>query len=81
VSNTLEMPEPLKVSPETVMRDWRFAKAWLARELRRGIVGMAGKMPTTEVREFAEKSRSRNSVVSVRSVVNLLFAAQEEMGS
>jgi DNA-directed RNA polymerase specialized sigma24 family protein len=25
----------LKISPETVMRDWKFAKAWLARELRR----------------------------------------------
>jgi RNA polymerase sigma factor (TIGR02999 family) len=26
----------LKVSPETVMRDWKFAKAWLLRELREG---------------------------------------------
>jgi RNA polymerase sigma-70 factor, ECF subfamily len=26
----------LKVSPETVMRDWRLAKAWLIRELDRG---------------------------------------------
>jgi RNA polymerase sigma factor (TIGR02999 family) len=25
----------LKVSPETVMRDWRLAKAWLTRELER----------------------------------------------
>jgi RNA polymerase sigma factor (TIGR02999 family) len=25
----------LKVSPETVMRDWRFAKSWLRRELRK----------------------------------------------
>jgi RNA polymerase sigma factor (sigma-70 family) len=24
----------LKVSPETVMRDWRLAKAWLQREMR-----------------------------------------------
>jgi len=31
-----ETAEVLKVSPETVMRDWKFAKAWLARELRRG---------------------------------------------
>jgi RNA polymerase sigma factor (sigma-70 family) len=30
-----ETAEVLKVSPETVMRDWKFAKAWLARELRR----------------------------------------------
>jgi RNA polymerase sigma factor (TIGR02999 family) len=29
-----ETAEVLKVSPETVMRDWKFAKAWLARELR-----------------------------------------------
>ena len=25
--------EVLKISPETVMRDWKFARAWLAREL------------------------------------------------
>jgi DNA-directed RNA polymerase specialized sigma24 family protein len=25
----------LKVSPETIMRDWRLAKAWLIRELDR----------------------------------------------
>ena len=25
----------LKVSPETVMRDWNFAKAWMSRELRK----------------------------------------------
>ncbi len=31
-----ETAEVLKVSPETVMRDWKFAKAWLARELRQG---------------------------------------------
>ena len=29
-----ETAEVLKVSPETVMRDWKFAKAWLARELQ-----------------------------------------------
>ena len=28
-----ETAEVLKISPETVMRDWKFAKAWLAREL------------------------------------------------
>ena len=27
----------LNVSPETVMRDWKTAKAWLIRELRRGL--------------------------------------------
>ena len=26
----------LNVSPETVMRDWKFAKAWLMREIQRG---------------------------------------------
>jgi RNA polymerase sigma factor (TIGR02999 family) len=26
----------LKISPETVMRDWKLARAWLGRELRRG---------------------------------------------
>lgn len=30
-----ETAEVLGVSPETVKRDWRFAKAWLRRELRR----------------------------------------------
>jgi RNA polymerase sigma factor (TIGR02999 family) len=29
-----ETAEVLKVSPETVMRDWRLAKAWLWRELK-----------------------------------------------
>jgi len=29
-----ETGEVLKVSPETVMRDWKLAKAWLLRELR-----------------------------------------------
>ena len=31
-----ETDEVLKVSIETVMRDWKLAKAWLRRELRRG---------------------------------------------
>jgi len=30
-----ETAEALKVSCETVMRDWKFAKSWLRRELRR----------------------------------------------
>ena len=29
-----ETADVLKVSPETVMRDWRLAKAWLQREMR-----------------------------------------------
>lgn len=31
-----ETAEALKVSPETIKRDWRLAKAWLLRELKRG---------------------------------------------
>ncbi len=31
-----ETAEVLQVSPETVHRDWRFAKSWLRRELARG---------------------------------------------
>jgi serine/threonine protein kinase len=31
-----ETAEVLKVSPDTVMRDWRAAKTWLHRELGRG---------------------------------------------
>ena len=28
-----ETAEVLEVSPDTVLRDWRLAKAWLAREM------------------------------------------------
>ena len=31
-----ETADVLSVSPETVMRDWKTAKAWLLREIRRG---------------------------------------------
>jgi RNA polymerase sigma factor (TIGR02999 family) len=31
-----ETAEILEVSPDTVHRDWRFAKSWLRRELTRG---------------------------------------------
>jgi RNA polymerase sigma factor (sigma-70 family) len=30
-----ETAEALRVSPQTVMRDWRLARAWLAVELRK----------------------------------------------
>jgi len=30
-----ETAEAMNVSPETVMRDWKFAKAWLQRELKK----------------------------------------------
>jgi RNA polymerase sigma factor (TIGR02999 family) len=32
-----ETADVLEISPETVMRDWKTAKAWLIRELRRGL--------------------------------------------
>jgi RNA polymerase sigma factor (TIGR02999 family) len=32
--NTEEIAEVLKVSPNTVLSDWRYAKAWLCREMR-----------------------------------------------
>jgi len=31
-----ETAEALKVSPQTVMRDWKLARAWMMRELRKG---------------------------------------------
>jgi RNA polymerase sigma-70 factor, ECF subfamily len=33
----------LKVSPDTVLRDWRLAKAWLKREMSKGRFGVADK--------------------------------------
>jgi RNA polymerase sigma factor (TIGR02999 family) len=37
-----EAAEVLKVSPETVKRDWKLAKAWLRRELRNSTASAAG---------------------------------------
>ncbi len=34
-----EIVEVMKISPRTVRRDWEFAKAWLTRELGRGLDG------------------------------------------
>jgi DNA-directed RNA polymerase specialized sigma24 family protein len=31
-----EKAEALKVSPQTVLRDWKLVKVWLLREMRRG---------------------------------------------
>jgi DNA-directed RNA polymerase specialized sigma24 family protein len=31
-----ETAEVLKISPQSVMRDWKLAKAWLTRELSAG---------------------------------------------
>ena len=30
----------LNISPETVMRDWKTAKAWILREIRRGHIDL-----------------------------------------
>ena len=35
--NIEETAQVLNVSPDTVMRDWKFAKVWLLRELRSGV--------------------------------------------
>jgi RNA polymerase sigma factor (TIGR02999 family) len=37
-----ETAEVLKISQETVMRDWKFAKNWLMRELSRNTTGRPG---------------------------------------
>ena len=37
-----ETAEVLKISPETVMRDWKFAKNWLMRELSRNATRRPG---------------------------------------
>jgi DNA-directed RNA polymerase specialized sigma24 family protein len=35
-----ETAEVLKISPQSVMRDWKLAKAWLQRELKRKALGL-----------------------------------------
>jgi RNA polymerase sigma factor (TIGR02999 family) len=37
-----ETAEVLKVSPQTVLRDWKLAKVWLLRAMRRGGQEMSG---------------------------------------
>ncbi|MBZ5559377.1 MAG: hypothetical protein LAO77_19055 [Acidobacteriia bacterium] len=32
-----ETAEALNVSPDTMLRDWKLAKSWPARELKRGM--------------------------------------------
>jgi RNA polymerase sigma factor (TIGR02999 family) len=32
-----ETAEVLKISPDTVLRDWRLAKVWLSREMQRAV--------------------------------------------
>ena len=38
-----ETAEVLKVSPQTVLRDWKLAKVWLLREMTRGGRGVSGR--------------------------------------
>jgi RNA polymerase sigma-70 factor, ECF subfamily len=45
--NVEETAEVLKVSAETVMRDWKFAKVWLARELSGKTPDGAGSISTS----------------------------------
>jgi RNA polymerase sigma-70 factor, ECF subfamily len=40
-----ETAEVLGVSPQTVLRDWRLAKAWLLREMKRGESAPSGAEP------------------------------------
>jgi RNA polymerase sigma factor (TIGR02999 family) len=50
-----ETAEVLKVSPQTVMRDWRLAKAWLYREVSRSADASAG--PSGEGRPAPRSSK------------------------
>jgi RNA polymerase sigma factor (TIGR02999 family) len=43
-----ETAEVLKISQETVMRDWKFAKAWLMRELSRRVRAGTGPGPARD---------------------------------
>jgi hypothetical protein len=47
-----ETAEVLKVSPDTVLRDWRFLKAWLRWEMSRRETGSdAGSAPEVSCNE------------------------------
>ena len=46
-----EAAEALKISPETVKRDWRFAKAWLRRALSDETIGNANEDATEDTND------------------------------
>ncbi|HEY4841387.1 MAG TPA: sigma-70 family RNA polymerase sigma factor [Terriglobales bacterium] len=46
-----ETAEALKISPETVKRDWRFAKAWLRRALSDETIGNANEDATEDTND------------------------------
>jgi RNA polymerase sigma factor (TIGR02999 family) len=48
-----ETAEVLKVSPDTVHRDWRLAKAWLKREMSKGKLGSRSTMNSKEAADDA----------------------------
>jgi RNA polymerase sigma factor (TIGR02999 family) len=64
-----ETAEVLKVSPQTVMRDWRLAKAWLFREVSRSAdassgpsdEGRPGRRPAKGARPSADPPHGRRS--------------------
>ena len=45
-----ETAEALKVSPQSVMRDWKLARAWLQREMKRGSAVQAPRANSENVR-------------------------------
>ena len=76
-----ETAEVLKVSPETVMRDWKTAKVWLLRELGRA-VGTEQGMPylVTELLEGATlRERLRSGPIPQSKAID--YACQGGAGS
>lgn len=56
-----ETAEALKISPETVKRDWRFAKAWLRRALSDETIGNANEDATEDTNEDHDQHRKESA--------------------
>ncbi|MGA7630498.1 MAG: sigma-70 family RNA polymerase sigma factor [Terriglobales bacterium] len=56
-----ETAEALKISPETVKRDWRFAKAWLRRALSDETIGNANEDATEDTNEDHDEPRKESA--------------------
>jgi len=56
-----EAAEALKISPETVKRDWRFAKAWLRRALSDETIGNANEDATEDTNEDHDQHRKESA--------------------
>jgi RNA polymerase sigma factor (TIGR02999 family) len=56
-----ETAEALKISPETVKRDWRFAKAWLRRALSDETIGNANEDATEDTNEDHDQPRKESA--------------------